>query len=91
MRYTVTYTKITMLLILYSYAAIKPVGVEHVENLSCHQLCIPPRLKLYWLGQLSESFEIWSAINRINTEGKSVIMKWGLCCLSSKTNKIKRE
>jgi len=31
--------------------------------------------KLYLLEQHSESFKIWSAIIRINTEGKSLIMK----------------
>jgi len=31
--------------------------------------------KLYLLKQHSESFEIWLAIIRINTEGKSLIMK----------------
>ena len=32
---------------------------------------------LYLLEQQSESFKIWSAIIRINTEGKSLIMKLG--------------
>ena len=31
--------------------------------------------KLYLLEQHSESFGIWSAITKINTEGKSLIMK----------------
>ena len=34
--------------------------------------------QLYYLEQHSESFKIWSAIIRINTEGKSLIMKLGL-------------
>ena len=38
-------------------------------NLQKHQL--------YLFGQHSESFKIWSAIIRINTEGKSSIMKLG--------------
>ena len=33
--------------------------------------------QLYLLGQHSESFKIWSAIIRINTDGKSSIMKLG--------------
>ena len=33
--------------------------------------------QLYLLEQHSESFKIWSAISRINTEGKSLIMKLG--------------
>ena len=33
--------------------------------------------QLYYLEQHSESFKIWSAIIRINTEGKSLIMKLG--------------
>jgi len=33
--------------------------------------------QLYLLEQHSESFKIWSAIIRINTEGKSLIMKMG--------------
>ena len=33
--------------------------------------------QLYLLEQHSESFKIWSAIIRINTEGKSLIMKLG--------------
>jgi len=33
------------------------------------------RYQLYLLEQHSESFKIWSAIIRINTEGKSLIMK----------------
>ena len=33
--------------------------------------------QLYLLEQHSESFNIWSAIIRINTEGKSLIMKLG--------------
>ena len=33
--------------------------------------------KLYLLEQHSESFKIWSAMIRINTEGKSSIMKLG--------------
>ena len=33
--------------------------------------------QLYLLKQHSESFNIWSAIIRINTEGKSLIMKLG--------------
>jgi len=37
--------------------------------------------KLYWLKQHSESFEIWSAILRINTEGKSLIMNEVICKL----------
>ena len=32
---------------------------------------------LYLLEQHSESYEIWSAIIRINTEGKSLSMKLG--------------
>jgi len=40
-------------------------------NLHKHQF------KLYLLEQHSESFKIWSAIIRINTEGKSLIMKLG--------------
>jgi len=31
--------------------------------------------QLYLLKQYSESFNIWSAIIRINTEGESLIMK----------------
>ena len=38
-------------------------------NLHTHQL--------YLLEQHYESFKIWSAIIRINTEGKSLIMKLG--------------
>ena len=38
-------------------------------NLHTHQL--------YLLEQHSESFKIWLAIIRINTEGKSLIMKLG--------------
>ena len=34
--------------------------------------------QLYLLEQHSESFNIWSAIIRINTEGKSSIVKVGL-------------
>ena len=33
--------------------------------------------QLYLLEQHSESLKIWSAIIRINTEGKSLIMKLG--------------
>ena len=33
--------------------------------------------QLYLLEQHSESFKIWSAIIRINTEGKSLIMQLG--------------
>jgi len=33
--------------------------------------------QLYLFEQHSESFKIWSAIIRINTEGKSLIMKLG--------------
>jgi len=33
--------------------------------------------QLYLLEKHSESFKIWSAIIRINTEGKSLIMKLG--------------
>ena len=33
--------------------------------------------QVYLLEQHSESFEIWSAIIKINTEGKSLIMKLG--------------
>jgi len=33
--------------------------------------------QLYLLEQHSESFKTWSAIIRINTEGKSLIMKLG--------------
>ena len=33
--------------------------------------------QLYLLEQLSESFKIWSAIIRIYTEGKFLIMKLG--------------
>jgi len=33
--------------------------------------------QLYLLKQHSESFKIWSAIIRISTEGKSLIMKLG--------------
>ena len=33
--------------------------------------------QLYLLEQHSESFKSWSAIIRINTEGKSLIMKLG--------------
>jgi len=33
--------------------------------------------QLYLLKQHSESFKSWSAIIRINTEGKSLIMKVG--------------
>ena len=33
--------------------------------------------QLYLLEQHSESFKVWSAIIRINTEGKSLIMKFG--------------
>jgi len=36
---------------------------------------------LYLFEQHSESFKIWSAIIRINTEGKSLIMKLGPGCL----------
>ena len=36
--------------------------------------------QLYLLGQHSESFKIWSAIIRINTDGKSSIMKLGPGC-----------
>ena len=38
-------------------------------NLHTHQL--------YLFEQHSESFKIWSAIIKINTEGKSMIMKLG--------------
>ena len=38
-------------------------------NLHKHQSCV--------LKQHSESFKIWSAIIRINTEGKSLILKLG--------------
>jgi len=38
-------------------------------NLHTHQL--------YLLEQHSKSFKIWSAIIRINTDGKSMIMKLG--------------
>jgi len=40
-------------------------------NLHIHQLDL--------FQQHSESFKIWSAIIRINTEGKSLIMKLGPC------------
>ena len=33
--------------------------------------------QLYLLEQLSDSFEIWLAIIRTNSEGKSLIMKLG--------------
>ena len=33
--------------------------------------------QLYLLGQHSESFKIWSAIIRINTDGKCLIMELG--------------
>ena len=33
--------------------------------------------QVYLLEQHSESFDIWSAIIKINTEGKSLIMKLG--------------
>jgi len=33
--------------------------------------------QLYLLKQHSETFKIWSAIIRINTDGKSLIMKLG--------------
>ena len=33
--------------------------------------------QLYLCEQHSESFKIWSAIKRINTKGKSLIMKLG--------------
>jgi len=35
------------------------------------------KYQLYLLEQHSESFKIWSAIIRINTEGKSLIMNLG--------------
>jgi len=35
------------------------------------------KYQLYSLEQHSESFKIWSEIIRINTEGKSLIMKLG--------------
>ena len=35
------------------------------------------KCQLYLLEQHSESFKSWSAIIRINTEGKSLIMKLG--------------
>ena len=35
------------------------------------------KYQLYLLEQHSESFKIWSANIRINTEGKSLIMKLG--------------
>jgi len=38
--------------------------------------------QLYLLKQHSESFKIWSAIIRINTEGKSLIMKLGRDCFT---------
>jgi len=34
--------------------------------------------QLYLFEQYTESFKSWSAIIRINTEGKSLIMKLGL-------------
>ena len=33
--------------------------------------------QLYLFEQHSESFNVWSAVIRINTEGKSLIMKLG--------------
>ena len=45
-----------------------------------HVYSLPVNLhkhQLYLLEQHSESFNIWSAIIRINTEGKSLIMKLG--------------
>jgi len=39
--------------------------------------------QLYLLKQHSESFKMWSAIIRINTEGKSLIMKLGACLLKA--------
>jgi len=36
-----------------------------------------PKHQLYLLEQHSESLKMWSAIIRINTEGKSLIMKLG--------------
>jgi len=44
------------------------------------------KCQLYLLEQHSEPFKcniIWSAILRINTEGKSLIMKWGPQCKSN--------
>ena len=38
--------------------------------------------QLYLLEQHSESFKIWSAIIRINTEGTSLIMKLGPDCFT---------
>jgi len=43
-------------------------------NLHTHQL--------YLFEQHSESFKIWSEIIRINTKGKSLIMKLGPDCLN---------
>ena len=36
-----------------------------------------PKHQLYLLEQHTEAFKIWSAIIRINTESKSLIMKLG--------------
>jgi len=38
---------------------------------------LPMNLHKHLLEQHSESYEIWSAIIRINTEGKSLSMKLG--------------
>jgi len=40
------------------------------------------KLQLYLIEQHSESFKVWSAIIRINTEGKSLSMKLGPGCLN---------
>jgi len=40
------------------------------------------KLQLYLIEQHSESFKVWSAIIRINTEGKSLNMKLGPGCLN---------
>ena len=44
--------------------------------------------QLYLLEQHNESFKIWSAIIRINTEGNSLIMNFGPGLLMSLFNKL---
>ena len=44
--------------------------------------------QLYLIEQHSESFNICSAIIRINTEGKSLIMKLGQAALYYQTKKV---
>ena len=65
-------------MVLSGLCLIQNISGKIIRNVKSRIFSLPMHVhkhQLYLLEQHSESFKIWPAIVRINTEGKSLIMK----------------